>query len=1725
MKRFLSFLLSTAILVTSVPANVFAGGSDLNTKNSQITYTIASESDASEKKDVERPENETEGKEFNISEDVYPVNPYSDKFPEDGSYYIRNEYSMKFVAYEKEDGSVFETEYDTDEKQTWEFKRQDDESYTIEVSGGDKLYLSLKYSEKATNSDFTYSLEPVIKATDKISDSEKWFLIEEAGEGTRLVSGAVFTKEDLDKLKEGKSFKDIGKDIFALSLSKNNSNKGESYYNVGSSAENTLHITKINEDKNDEERYKQLFAITPTFLQKTDVSTLGFEEGKSYYIENTVSKKVMSLDLSNRLIQDENYRLDNQKWVVHRNSEGYYTFSLKQKPGYYIVSSRFKEFALSIEKESGQIKDEMQWSIVNTGNGFALKPKWADKDIYACVGYASDKKEDKELEEYSFKSRSILHCLPVTEKSINNFTWEFKEVQDDTPDIDENKTYYIKNAYSGKVLSVMAESEVLIQEENINISYQKWKFNKDKDGYYTISSINKPYEALCLNPKHPWVVKNREAVMELSKKGLHKDEEFKKWRITKTGTGRILISAKKSEGSLVLDCGYFNNFEVDDKLKEYASAERSVIHQLEKHEAGFGSDEWVLEEAKEEKPVLEPGKVYRIKNVYSEKVLSYDEAGKLMQRKDMNLSSQRWKVNDEGEGYISLSPEGLDGKFISIGTPNPRTYKNTDTQISDKKDNKALWKIQTLNTGNIIISSKECDEEMVLSCTDGEIKDKNEVVKYAKKDFSKIRLAEIEKTDLATYEWQFEEYIEDKPDIENGKTYYITNAYSKKVLSIDSDGRTRQSENNGLERQKWIIHDEGGGYYSFQLAGDPDKKLREFTSAYSRDAYLCIGKVDKNTDTGKFKIKKTNSGNLYISLKASDNSLFLTSGYYNEGRADEKLKEYAGKEGSYVNQALLSDNGLKNDEWYLESVEDNKAMPDEGMVYELKNAYSKLYATVGTQGDNSVTQEKKDTGKIQQWVFKKQDDGTYTISPKTDQETCIGVMHASNFKHLPVQLMKKDEKSLSSIKWKLTKSKQGYLRIASKNSNYNQFLTAGYANEGEVDEKLKEYAKTEGIRLGHIFDNNKEFLNDEWMLIPVEDGAGNAYHKVEFKIYGHTVYTEYVKHGGAAKGPSFAFLHKLGFIHEDELKKNASLNASLYTNENENTDLYTNEDGLAGLYKSEEFSEGEEFSLEEYGYYEPYEDYSFMTGEATALEEKESEEVSISKEGNQGIKDEYIDNNEISGKDYVDVKEYGEFADEKVFENILKWDKPFSKITAAVVVNAVVMSKIPNTKTTILEIDKWTTLGTKKNKDKVAYRAKLPEKVTNTNEDNKETYMLVIAANSRAEGSVLLKKTVIIWEETQTKYEYSTQQNYYSISLEKGSYVLENGGDEDVVLKICKEYKNIKVNFYDNDKKIKEVTKPKNSHMEEKDMPEEPFKSGYTFKGWSYKGKIVGDFSELLTGEYEVIDLQAEYEKDKDKEDKDKEDEFILTDKNLKDIRWDIKKSGLHADDFNKKFKEYGVTDRLSIIMFLATILHESGNGMYTIEAANKYPTKESWKKYNPGYEFEERGAGYIQLTGADIQDEFVEYMKEKGVIKGENEDRVKFIANHPLDASLWYWTNTKAKNTRVGSIDSYIKEYGRNRMKGVEGKHREAVYVIIQYFVNKGVDPDGELSKKLREISESYGKIDYQIEKFREDKSNYDYIKISGKYEKAPQHMKERMNIYYNVLGFLGGKELNYDK
>ena len=1438
MKRFLSFLLSTAILVTSVPANVFAGGSDLNTKNSQITYTIASESDASEKKDVERPENETEGKEFNISEDVYPVNPYSDKFPEDGSYYIRNEYSMKFVAYEKEDGSVFETEYDTDEKQTWEFKRQDDESYTIEVSGGDKLYLSLKYSEKATNSDFTYSLEPVIKATDKISDSEKWFLIEEAGEGTRLVSGAVFTKEDLDKLKEGKSFKDIGKDIFALSLSKNNSNKGESYYNVGSSAENTLHITKINEDKNDEERYKQLFAITPTFLQKTDVSTLGFEEGKSYYIENTVSKKVMTADPNYYIMQNDNYKLDHQKWMIHKGGDGYYSFYLAVKPGYYINTSGHP----GLEKVEGKIPDHLKWRLVYKNGGFAFEPKWAEneeyknKEIYLSAGYYNDGKVDDKLREYSLKSRSMLYCVPTIQGDLNNYTWEFKEAENDEPDIDENKVYYIKNSYSKKVLSFQADERKLIQEDNVELPYQKWKFHKDEDGYYTISPVSEPDESIFFYSLNFWTIRDMGAYIGVSKKETNTDPEFRKWRITKTSTGTVLIGAKKCEGLLQLDCGYFNNFEVDDKLKEYAATNRSLIHQHEKHEKGFGSDEWILEEAKKEESNIEPGKVYYIKNAYSNMLLSCDHEAKIIQRQKLNLPSQRWRVNDEGDGYVSFSPESTDNKFIYVNGWNMWTLRNEEEGLyPEKKGNKMLWKIQKSKNGNYVISSKESKDRLVLACTYSDLKNKEGSLKHANEEFSRTKIIEIEQPELPVYEWQFEEVKEDKPDIEDGKEYYIVNAYNKKVVTVGGYSYIKQYENNGLEHQKWIAHKENDGYYTFSPVQDPKSRLFG-------------GKVDKNSDEGKFKLSKTNSGNWYMSLKTSDNQLFLTSGYYNNGKLDDKLKEYINTEGSNINKELLSNNGLKNDEWYFEPVEDNRVEPNEDMIYEIQNVYSKLFISVGA--NNYITQEKKDESKIQQWILRKQEDGTYTISPKNNLDACIGIFSGMNFENLPVEFRGRGEgKPSDAIKWKLAKSKQGYVRIASKNSGYNQFLTAGYRNEGKVDEKLKEYAKTEGIRLGHIFDNNKEFLNDEWMLIPVEDGAGNAYHKVEFKIYGHTVYTEYVKHGGAAKGPSFAFLHKLGFIHEDELKKNASLNASLYTNENENTDLYTNEDGLAGLYKSEEFSEGEEFSFKEYRYYEPYEDYYFMTGEATASEAGEGE---ASNEIMESKLDSYFDNTEnIPENYYEDIEKYGVYVDTGGLDKILTWDKPFTNVISNIFITGVIVS--PNTTgtpTRTLKSDEWTTL---KPNEKIKIEA-----------SDVSDAKIVIRAVEKSRGSLVLKKVeekstlklkftfpftykkVETIETTIVSYLYGTSRYKYDFNNkfeENKIYVLENVGTEDVTFIIFAKNKdrNFKVKFFARvgDEETEKLSIEKNyyDNLLFKVVQEPPVIDGCEFTGWDINGK------------------------------------------------------------------------------------------------------------------------------------------------------------------------------------------------------------------------------------------------------------------------------------------------
>ena len=152
---------------------------------------------------------------------------------------------------------------------------------------------------------------------------------------------------------------------------------------------------------------------------------------------------------------------------------------------------------------------------------------------------------------------------------------------------------------------------------------------------------------------------------------------------------------------------------------------------------------------------------------------------------------------------------------------------------------------------------------------------------------------------------------------------------------------------------------------------------------------------------------------------------------------------------------------------------------------------------------------------------------------------------------------------------------------------------------------------------------------------------------------------------------------------------------------------------------------------------------------------------------------------------------------------------------------------------------------------------------------------------------------------------------------------------------------------------------------------------------------------------------------------------------------------------FNRTLNEYGITNKASITMFMATMAHESNFGIDNIEGmrnGKETLSADNWSSYikrvssGSTMKFDERGAGYIQLSWKDTQDTFLKEIGAYDNMLSDEVDRVHYIAaNYSLEASAWFWGTTNVKKTGVGSLNDYASTYGNT----------EGIFLITQYFVN----------------------------------------------------------------------------
>ncbi|MDE7477108.1 MAG: DUF4280 domain-containing protein, partial [Lachnospiraceae bacterium] len=196
----------------------------------------------------------------------------------------------------------------------------------------------------------------------------------------------------------------------------------------------------------------------------------------------------------------------------------------------------------------------------------------------------------------------------------------------------------------------------------------------------------------------------------------------------------------------------------------------------------------------------------------------------------------------------------------------------------------------------------------------------------------------------------------------------------------------------------------------------------------------------------------------------------------------------------------------------------------------------------------------------------------------------------------------------------------------------------------------------------------------------------------------------------------------------------------------------------------------------------------------------------------------------------------------------------------------------------------------------------------------------------------------------------------------------------------------------------------------------------------------------------------------------------------------------------NDAMDRFDVTSQESAYMMLATMLSESTYCTKKLEGAETF-TNEQWKQYKEGlkkkgirvgeYEWWERGAGYIQLTGKIIQQEFLSAMEDE--FSGRN--TAEYIGNtYPIEASVYFWGIVP--KTGEGNLNAYVMKYGAS----------EGIFLITQYFTNSFVSGINSALESIRK-GEAYS-IDI--------KSNL--LTVNGKSYVLPNGWEDRAEIWENI-------------
>lgn len=368
-------------------------------------------------------------------------------------------------------------------------------------------------------------------------------------------------------------------------------------------------------------------------------------------------------------------------------------------------------------------------------------------------------------------------------------------------EIETGKTYLIKSAYSNDkyfdIAEISTKDDAVLQQYvmalgNLN---QQFKFEQieNEPDYYRITPMHAQTKALYFDEADDnYIIKQK----------TYKNKDNFKWKLQKNTNGTYRIESKAKPNYVISLTDKETKNSVQFKLKEWTGdLEQSVyIYDINKKDQYADAD------------FLESDEVYYIKSKTTNLYIEHesDELYAMINQEKFKEKDKKqlWRIVREYDNVYKLIPLGsktgyalypkgeknLQDQRIGI-----KAYVNSTPQKwrIEKTDN-GTYKISTLIEGdatrylNSLNKSKEPGERIVLNTNGDEY--------YLEK---------------ANTSQAFEE----------GSTYTIREKDRGIYLAANGTEVEQEQSYTKKDNQRWIIHKEGNGYYSFRLASDTTKVM------------------------------------------------------------------------------------------------------------------------------------------------------------------------------------------------------------------------------------------------------------------------------------------------------------------------------------------------------------------------------------------------------------------------------------------------------------------------------------------------------------------------------------------------------------------------------------------------------------------------------------------------------------------------------------------------------------------------------------------------------------------------------------------------------------------------------------------------------------------------------------------------------------------------------------